>query len=359
MSNTEQEVGPASVVSYSINAFANKADLTFQRDALAGMMHAVHEEVATSSTSMEMLGDLKERVVRTDSWPALAWLLRHDGDAMTIVVFVNGWATIKTASNDYERARGLSAEIAERIRTYDHDDTVTPITFWCLDQHNRLPLPMRRKVETPTWDSLNGNYSERACDGVEKLLGLDDCPEERMILWHGPSGTGKTHALRALARAWSGWCDVAFISDPEEFIGGSGSYSPSYLFAVTNHRSGRPEAEHRSTLIVLEDAGELMTGDARAAAGQGLSRLLNLTDGLLGQGLKVMVLITTNESLSALHPAVVRPGRLLAEIEFGPLPVEQANDWIREHDSDAIVDAPTTLAELYAISGGRLAAVGA
>jgi hypothetical protein len=48
---------------------------------------------------------------------------------------------------------------------------------------------------------------------------------------------------------------------------------------------------------------------------QALSRLLNLTDGLLGQGRKVLVAITTNEDLTRLHPAVVRPGRCLARIE--------------------------------------------
>ena len=45
-----------------------------------------------------------------------------------------------------------------------------------------------------------------------------------------------------------------------------------------------------------------------AVAGQGLSRLLNVSDGLLGEGLRAVVLVTTNEPLRRLHPAVVRPG---------------------------------------------------
>jgi ATP-dependent 26S proteasome regulatory subunit len=83
--------------------------------------------------------------------------------------------------------------------------------------------------------------------------------------------------------------------------------------------------------------------------------MLNLTDGMMGQGLNVMVLITTNEPLGTLHPAVIRPGRCLAEIEFGPLSAEQANEWLAAHDSDARVEVPTTLAELYAMASGRLA----
>lgn len=277
----------------------------------------------------------------------MGWLLRHDADALSHIVFMNGWASIHTASSDYQRARALSRELSQRIRAFDRDESVTPITFWCLDQHTQQPLPMRRKVETPSWESIAANYTLESRAGMEALLDLEACPQERMILWHGTSGTGKTHALRALSREWSGWCDVAFISDPEEFIGGTGRYSPTYLFRVTDFRSRRRVRE-RSTLIVLEDAGELMTGEARHAAGQGLSRLLNLTDGILGQGLDVMVLITTNEPLSALHPAVTRPGRLLSEIEFGPLAKRQANAWLDQHGSDARVDDPTTLAELYA-----------
>ena len=48
-------------------------------------------------------------------------------------------------------------------------------------------------------------------------------------------------------------------------------------------------------LLVLEDTGELLSADARDRAGQGLSRFLNVVDGLIGQGLRVLVLVTTNE----------------------------------------------------------------
>jgi hypothetical protein len=70
---------------------------------------------------------------------------------------------------------------------------------------------------------------------------------------------------------------------------------------------------------VLEDADELLRADAKRETGQALSRLLNVADGFLGQGVRVLVLITTNEPIGRLHPAVVRPGRCLAEVEFSPL----------------------------------------
>ena len=42
--------------------------------------------------------------------------------------------------------------------------------------------------------------------------------------------------------------------------------------------------EGRWRLLLLEDCDELIGADAKRASGQALSRLLNLTDGLLGQG---------------------------------------------------------------------------
>ena len=50
-----------------------------------------------------------------------------------------------------------------------------------------------------------------------------------------------------------------------------------------------PEAEKPWRLLVLEDTGALLSADARERAGQGLSRFLNVVDGLIGQGLRVLV----------------------------------------------------------------------
>lgn len=106
------------------------------------------------------------------------------------------------------------------------------------------------------------------------------------------------------------------------------------------------EDEDHWRLLVLEDCDELIRADAKSGTGQSLARLLNLTDGMLGQGVKVMVCITTNEALGRLHPAITRPGRCLAEVEVGRLSRAEARTWLGR-------DLPTgaegaTLAELYA-----------
>ena len=106
------------------------------------------------------------------------------------------------------------------------------------------------------------------------------------------------------------------------------------------------------TLVVLEDTGEMLSVDAKERVGASLMRLLNLTDGLIGQGLKVMVLITTNEEGHTLHQAVTRPGRCAHQVTFAPLSATEADEWREREEIPGLVDGPRTLAELYAERAG-------
>jgi len=283
-----------------------------------GLKHVDKRRVLAKGSSREVLAELADLIERThggdDGEDGKSWLLRHDDGDLTLVAVGDGWASVKSASDDYALAHRRCEEIATQVRAPNDDVAITPIAFWALNPAG-WPQPMSRKLRTPSWEEIAGNYGDAVRASMEQLFELRDAPAERMILWHGPSGTGKTFALRALAREWRSWCDVSFIADPEGILG----RFPVYLMEVSTFAAGHSdeEAAKRSKLIVLEDSGELMSADARREAGQGLSRLLNLTDGLIGQGLKAMVLITTNEPITSLHPAVVRPGRCLSQIEFG------------------------------------------
>jgi hypothetical protein len=116
------------------------------------------------------------------------------------------------------------------------------------------------------------------------------------------------------------------------------------------------EGEPDWRLIVLEDAGELMGTAARADTGQGLSRVLNLTDGLLGQGQRCLLLVTTNEPVGRLHPALRRPGRCWAEVEFAPFSAREAAAWLRRRGAARRAPAGGTVAELYALAEDRVLA---
>ena len=74
----------------------------------------------------------------------------------------------------------------------------------------------------------------------------------------------------------------------------------------------------------MEDVEDLIKKDANRESGQAFSRLLNIGDGMVGQGLRTLFLLTTNSPVRELHRALVRPGRCLANIEVPPLKPEEA-----------------------------------
>ena len=84
----------------------------------------------------------------------------------------------------------------------------------------------------------------------------------------------------------------------------------------------------RFRLVVAEDSDEFLRASARRDAGASLGRLLNVTDGVLGQGFDTLVLLTTNEEIDRLHPALVRPGRCLAAISFSEFAPDEAARWL-------------------------------
>ena len=183
---------------------------------------------------------------------------------------------------------------------------------------------------------------------------------------------------RALAREWRSWCQADCVLDPERLFDDPGYLmdtmigdDPSAEERIANVLQLGPASASQSAvgarprwrLLILEDCDELIRGEAKQSAGQALSRLLNLTDGIVGQGRKVLIAITTNEDLRRLHPAVTRPGRCLAQVEMGPFPPAEAAQWLRKHGhqqpgtaAPALVTSPVTLAELFALGSGRMPA---
>ncbi len=189
-------------------------------------------------------------------------------------------------------------------------------------------------VDVRAWEDIAGNYSPAVRATLTTLTEHRAVASEarRLVLWHGAPGTGKTSAVRALLHSWQPWADAVVVNDPEALLGDS-----RYLRRVVLDQD---DDANRWKLIVLEDAEALLRKDT---GGRGMAKLLNLADGLLGQGLRCLWLITTNEEIGALHPALVRPGRCLARLEFGALPAAQAAALLGRP-----VTGPMTLAEVFA-----------
>jgi hypothetical protein len=283
-------------------------------------------------------------------------LLRRSGGAFEVSVAAGA-----------SRAGDLAESLAAAIRVEPGPrDTRVPVAFWSGPRSDLFsaPGPRWRRLALPRFDEIEDNYPAAARADLAELFShaSGDSLPGRLALWHGPPGTGKTWALRALGREWSRWCDLHYVTDPERLLGGDTAYMLEVLAGRSEPldlddfeeepRERGSGSDERWRLLVLEDAGELLGASAPAEVGRGFARLLNIADGLLGQGTRALILVTTNEPLGKLHPAALRPGRAMATLEFGPLVPSEARVWLAERGLQHPISSPTTIAELHAIRAG-------
>jgi hypothetical protein len=318
--------------------------------AEGGMIYRVQESVALSSDLTP--GGFDDKVLYwTEDVNSKEVLLQRVGSQPAALIRLDrgslGHLTIQVAARELRTAREIVGEFAARFgrNKEPEETTVTCVSFW----RDATPQPEsnERFVQAVRWKDISANYGAVTAGKIDFLAAATSANLEggRLLLWHGKPGTGKTYALRALAHEWKGWCDIHYITDPEALLGRAG-----YLLHLLLHESSD---EKRWRLLVMEDTGELLSIDARQNVGQALSRLLNTTEGLIGQGLRVLFLITTNEELGKLNPAVTRPGRCLSAIEFAPLTREEAGKWLAHSGVETEPKIPLTLSELYAITRGN------
>jgi Domain of unknown function (DUF5925) len=352
--------------------------LFLDRAAAEGLNEIRASDWPTAENSLAALGT---PIARATARGGEAALFELDG----VLLEANLWSShisVAAAGSDRSAVDAVFERVEQLFPTPDPSSRhEVPVTFWMYSPQG--PRPSWRPIAVPAWEEIEPNYAAQTRQQLSELMHeFQPARGGQLLLWHGEAGTGKTFALRALAWEWREWCQIHYIVDPDSFFGEHADYLMSVLLeppypmmmggggtaygpqigagfvnepVLTLADDELPEDGDSRLwrLLVMEDTGELLAADARERTGQGLSRFLNVVDGLIGQGLQVIVLVTTNEEIRKLHPAVARPGRCAANVLFDALDSDEATEWLRARGIDSDAKSSRTLASLYAEAEGR------
>ncbi len=155
-----------------------------------------------------------------------------------------------------------------------------------------------------------------------------------LVLLHGTPGTGKTHYLKYLASK---------IKDKKVL------FIPPYLADFITSPEMTPFLiQNSNSVLFIEDAERVIT-DRNNGGANGVSNILNITDGILSDILKIQIVATFNMDKAKIDSALLRKGRLIAEHKFDALPIEDANNLLKYLGKGHVTNKPMTLTEIYNI----------
>lgn len=185
--------------------------------------------------------------------------------------------------------------------------------------------------------NLDENYNDDFKEVSEAIIDkLSQKGGNGIVLFHSDPGCGKTTYLRYLTQKITKKRLIYLPPDMAHKLA-----DPDFMGFMMNY----PDS-----ILIIED-GENCLQKRDVGGNQAVSNLLNNSDGLLGDALKLQIVCTFNCNVSQIDPALMRPGRLIAEYKFEKLSKEKTSALIKKlygGDSEHLYRVePMTLAEIY------------
>ena len=180
--------------------------------------------------------------------------------------------------------------------------------------------------------NISKNYNddfEQVNSVIKTRLNTDN--DKGLVLLHGKPGTGKTSYIRYL---------TSQINKRMIFL------SPEMMSKISSPEFIGILSAYPNSIIIIEDAENII--EERVGGGSSaISNLLNLTDGLLADCLKIQLLCTFNTDVSRIDKALLRKGRMIAIYEFKDLEQKKAQQLSDSLGYKNKINKNTPLSEIF------------
>ena len=272
-------------------------------------------------TGLNIYIPAKKMLARIEKTPSETYILYHNGNEASV------------------------EELTSELKKFYKKRPLPPNNVYTVAYENGFYL---NKLPTKDFSNLDilMNYNDDFVaenESIKKFVEADD--DSGLLILHGSKGTGKSTYIRHLI---SSNPEKRFVYIPANLVSilSQPNFS-TFLMTLQNH------------VIILEDCEEAIKDRKTSGAPAAVSLLLNMTDGLLSDGLGLKFICTFNDDVRNIDDALLRKGRLVSKYKFGPLCVEKSNELLRmlyrekwengeyEGKDEPVTDKPMSLADIY------------
>lgn len=235
--------------------------------------------------------------------------------------------------------------------------------------NNRLDIMVKTIKFDSQYEDLDKLYNSIDAEFHDTLIDKIFTTSKGNIVFNGPPGTGKSFYIRKLIKDYYIKHESAKSAPDDDddedsyydrLVGRLGKnmdklfvYIPSnlsHLFSdptFTSMLQDKASEYPKGLVIILEDAEKVIGSRDGVNGGDGVSALLNMSDGILNDIISTQFIFTYNTDTENIDSAILRPGRLMAKKTFGLLPDWKATELADLIGVDKFYDEDTSIATVF------------
>ena len=303
--------------------------------------------------TVEILKDLKnlygENEVQLVIYTMMNLQTKEEETGLNIYIPNKGiFSRIEKAPNEsyilYKNGNEAEVErLTDELQKFYKKPTLPPNNVYTVAYENGFylnKLPTKDFSELDILRHYNDDFITEN-EIIKEFIEKDN--DSGLLILHGEKGTGKSTYIRHLISVNP---EKKFVYIPANLVGmlSQPNFS-SFLMTLQNH------------VIILEDCEEAIKDRKTNGTPAAVSLLLNMTDGLLSDGLGLKFICTFNDDVKNIDSALLRKGRLISKYEFKPLCMDKANELLEslygagwkngEYKTEPVTNKDMSLADIY------------